>query len=84
MKAVFISEPKHYFHRGLDIWIGINEPKHYFNNDLTKGKTYEVLDFGNVYKIINDDGNLDWYYKSMFMPLEEWRDQQLNEILKEE
>ena len=67
---------------------------------MTKGKAYEVIakhrstrsceedrkEFYilTFYKIINDDGNLDWYDKSMFMPLEEWRDQQLNEILKEE
>ena len=56
---------------------------------MTQGKAYEVIDSKqtpeqerpHMYKIINDDGKQRWYDKSMFMPLEEWRDQQLNEIL---
>ncbi len=62
----------------------ISETKSYF---LTQGKTYEVMETypeQTIYKIINDDGNLGRYSKSMFMTLEEWRDRQLNEILKEE
>ena len=58
---------------------------------LTKGKAYEVIDTGfafdtgsHIYKIINDDGKQRWYHKYMFMPLEEWRELKLNEILKEE
>ena len=58
--------------------------------DLTYEKAYEVIGFknyflsGNIYKIINDIGEGLWYGESILMPLEEWRDQQLNEILKEE
>ena len=59
--------------------------------NLTQGKTYEVIDSKqtpeqerpHMYKIINDDGKQRWYDKSMFITLEEWRDQQLNEILKD-
>ena len=59
---------------------------------LTQGKTYEVIDSKqtpeqerpHMYKIINDDGKQRWYDKSLFMPLEEWRELKLNEILKEE
>lgn len=52
---------------------------------LTQGKTYEVIDTSqHIYKIINDDGKQRWYHKYMFMPLEEWRELKLNEILKEE
>ena len=74
--------------------------KSLFNPDthkfqLTQGKTYEVIDSKqtpeqewrdatHMYKIINDDGKKRWYDKSMFITLEEWREQQLNEILKEE
>ena len=57
--------------------------------NLTQGKTYEVIDSKqtpeqeppHMYKIINDDGKQRWYDKSLFMPLEEWREQQLNKIL---
>jgi hypothetical protein len=56
--------------------------------DLTYEKAYEVIGLvrlsGNIYKIINDIGEGLWYGESILMPLEEWRDQQLNEILKEE
>jgi hypothetical protein len=58
---------------------------------MTKGKAYEVIEEDRkefhilpFYKIIDDDGKQIWHQKYMFMPLEEWRDQQLNEILKEE
>jgi hypothetical protein len=70
--------------------------KSLFNPDtykfhLTQGKTYEVIDSKqtpekerpHMYKIINDDDKQRWYDKSMFITLEEWRDQQLNEILKD-
>lgn len=49
---------------------------------MTKGNAYEVIgSMKHIYKIINDDGRQRWHQKYMFMPLEEWRDQQLNEIL---
>ena len=58
--------------------------------NLTQGKTYEVIDSKqtpeqerpHMYKIINDDGKQRWYDKSVFITLEEWREQQLNEILQ--
>ena len=67
-----------------------NPDTHKFH--LTQGKTYEVIDSKqtpekerpHMYKIINDDDKQRWYGESILMPLEEWRDHQLNEILKEE
>ena len=58
---------------------------------MTKGKAYEVIEEDRkgfnilpFYKIIDDDGKQRWHHKYMFMPLEEWRELKLNEILKEE
>lgn len=56
--------------------------------DLTYGKAYEVIDTfqinGQMYQIIDDKGNLAWYGREVAIPLDEWRERQLNEILKEE
>ena len=57
--------------------------------DLTHGKAYEVIDQkpfqmnGQMYQIIDDKGTLAWYGREVVMPLEEWRDLQLSEILRE-
>ena len=73
MKAVCIYVPKN-LHSGL-----------------TQGKTYEVMETylyfepeQTIYKIIDDGGRQRLYGRSWFMPLEEWRDRQISEILKKE
>ena len=52
---------------------------------ITIGKIYEVLDFDTVndsYLMICDDGDSSlWYYVGKFIPLNEWREQQINKIL---
>ena len=54
--------------------------------NLTHGKAYEVHDQHPVqindqmYKIINDRGDLAWYDRETVMPLEEWRSKRLNEL----
>ena len=66
----------------------INDSYNGVRVDLTYEKAYEVISLvrlsGNIYKIVNDIGEGLWYGESILMPLEEWREQQLNEILKEE
>ena len=61
------------------------------NMELTYGKAYEVInqqpfwDFdgnkiGQVYQIIDDRGTLAWY-NQVVIPMEEWREKQLNKLL---
>ena len=54
--------------------------------DLTYGKAYEVIQQpfqinGQMYQIDNDKGTLAWYDREVVIPLDEWRNKQLNEIL---
>lgn len=58
------------------------------NSWFTKDKTYEVRMFewldhiGGTYGIIIDDLGLETtYIRKFFIPLEEWREQQINKIL---
>ena len=66
-------------------WEGISD-------ELTYGKVYDILpnrvgfdsrlviDSCNWW-IINDKGQEQYYFKFMFVTLEEWRDKQLNKLL---
>ncbi len=53
--------------------------------DLTYGKAYEVIDRvllqNDTYQITNDKGALAWYDREVAMPLDEWREEKLKEIL---
>lgn len=55
--------------------------------DLTYGKAYEVIDQQpfqineQMYQIIDDKGTLAWYDREVVIPLDEWREERLNEIL---
>lgn len=55
--------------------------------DLTYGKAYEVIDQqpfqinDQMYQIIDDKGTLAWYDREVVIPLDEWREERLNEIL---
>ena len=52
--------------------------------ELTYGKTYEALtnsDIFDDYRIKCDRGFIDYYSKSSFVTIEEWRQQQINKIL---
>ena len=62
------------------------------SDELTYGKVYDILpnrvgsrreskiDSSNWW-IINDKGQEQYYFKFMFVTLEEWRDKQLNKLL---
>lgn len=54
---------------------------------LTPGKIYnvdlhsdETLNIGEAWVVTNDDGIQRWYYNDVLMPLEKWREIQLNEL----
>jgi hypothetical protein len=50
---------------------------------LTIGKIYDVIrinDYG-LYCIINDKGNIDWFYKKHFKSLSEYRIEKINKLL---
>jgi len=55
--------------------------------DLTYGKAYEVIDQQpfqineQMYQIIDDKGTLAWYDREVVIPLDEWREERLIEIL---
>jgi hypothetical protein len=55
--------------------------------DLTYGKAYEVIDQqpfqinDQMYQIIDDKGTLAWYDREVVIPLDEWREERLSEIL---
>ena len=61
------------------------------NNFVTIGKIYEVLEEGSflnyykgaeeIYLVRNDIGNLNCYSVDKFIPLSEWREQQINKII---
>lgn len=57
--------------------------------ELTYGKIYEVLPKLHVdllmddYRIKCDRGFIEYYSKSTFVTLEQWREQQLNKIINE-
>jgi len=66
-------------------WEGISD-------ELTYGKVYDILPNrvgfdsrlvidSNNWWIINDKGQEQYYFKFMFVTLEEWRDKQLNKLL---
>ena len=55
--------------------------------DLTLGKAYVVHDQhpfqinDQMYQIVDDKGALAWYDREVAMPLDEWREEKLKEIL---
>ena len=55
--------------------------------DLTYGNAYEVIDQHSflikdqMYQIMDDKGTLGWYDLEVVIPLDEWRELKLNEIL---
>lgn len=53
--------------------------------NLTINKIYDAdkNEFGIFYTIRNDVGNLLDYHSEMFIPLSEWREQQIKTILDE-
>jgi len=51
---------------------------------LTIGSYYQINDIDNIgYRIIDDLGRNYWYTKECFEPIEEARDNILNELLNE-
>jgi hypothetical protein len=65
---------------------------HSLSDELTYGKVYDILPNrvgfdsrlvidSNNWWIINDKGQEQYYFKFMFVTLEEWREIQLNKIL---
>lgn len=52
--------------------------------DLTYGKAYKVFDRAilqnDTYHIINDKGTLTWYDREVVIPMDEWRNKQINEL----
>jgi hypothetical protein len=77
MKAVFINNSG-VMHMTQGKAYEVIEEIESVNDRIGRGKEFYILPF---YKIINDDGKQIWHQKYMFMPLEEWREQQLNKIL---
>jgi hypothetical protein len=57
-----------------------------FNMYLTYGKAYEVIDQqpfqinDQMYQIIDDNGRKSWFDRKVVIPIEEWREKQLNEL----
>ena len=56
-----------------------------FGGGTTKDKIYDVIGESvrggmPVYYIKKDNGNKDWVVKSYFISVEEWREQQLNQL----
>jgi len=57
--------------------------------ELTYGKVYEVLPKSpndplvDDYKIVCDRGFVEYYSKNIFVTLEEWRQEKINQILNE-
>ena len=50
---------------------------------LTSYKIYDVIDsFKYLFVVIDDAGRESTYPKELFITLEEWREKQLNQILK--
>ena len=58
------------------------------SNRFTDGKVYDAEIFSeNTIRIVTDDGS-EWEYSialshHLFIPLEQWREQQLNKIINE-
>ena len=53
---------------------------HYFN--IRKGKIYDVIASNSkYYRILNNKGTLQDYFVVDFLPIEEYRDQKLNELI---
>lgn len=55
-----------------------------WDGELTYGKVYDILpkqESVKSFPIINDKGQEQYYFKFMFVTLEEWRDKQLNKLL---
>jgi hypothetical protein len=52
---------------------------------LTIDKTYNVIEDNKFnYKIINDNGYNNWYYKEYFKPLSEYRNERIDKLLEDE
>lgn len=64
------------------VFIGIsNVPSAYPNNILVKNKVYDVVyESSYMYYIANDIGGQNSYTKNLFVTLQEWRDNKLNDI----
>ena len=53
--------------------------------NLTSGKTYEIIDEDiYYYLIINDIGDEDWFRKSYFRSLSEYRNETIDKLLADE
>ena len=49
---------------------------------LTLGKTYQIISLDNThYQIIDDDGQLYWFSKNLFISLEESRIDKINQLI---
>jgi hypothetical protein len=52
-------------------------------SDLTTGKVYDSYsedELGERILIVNDKGVKEWYNSRLFIPLDKWRELQLNEL----
>lgn len=58
-------------------------------NNLTYGKAYKVIEQLSItitplardhYRIIDNNGTLVWYDNEVVIPMDEWRNKQLNEL----
>jgi hypothetical protein len=80
--------------KGKVICIDISEDEKYFKPGnltdnrvlgLTLNKTYDITWVDNRwYEIVNDDGFKTFYDKKRFINLAEWRDRQIDSILKDD
>ena len=58
----------------------------YKGHSLTYGKVYEVIEQLSItttsdhYRIIDNNGILVWYNNEVVIPIDEWRNKQLNEL----
>lgn len=76
MKVVFYTDE--YFNYD-DVY---KTDEEYLLKRLTIGKFYEVVDFSATgYRIIDDNGHLTFYNKSLFKTLEKYREDKINRLL---
>ena len=53
-----------------------------YNPPITLGKVYESVDkWDDDCKILNDAGFYSWELNDNFIPLEQWREQQINKLI---
>jgi hypothetical protein len=56
---------------------------YYYSDNLTIGKTYDVIEFSSYYEVINDNGEKEIFNKIRFKLLSEVREELINHILKD-